>query len=126
MLEVLFYLVHFNPLASSFSKGAKDVLQYVHTCLILGYCHHISYKKNVYLGMSKEMEQILTLAKKLSRSEQMFAIQAIAALVQWEDEQMDIPENWQEEIRRRIQLLDQGNMSSRPWREVMQEIRNAS
>ena len=76
--------------------------------------------------MSKEVEQILTLAKGLDRSEQLFAIQAIAALMQMNEEQNSIPANWQEEIRRRILLLDQRQMKSRPWRDVIQEIRDAS
>ena len=75
--------------------------------------------------MSTPVQQILALAAELDREAQWELMRGLTALMQRQEaEGVPLPPNWQEELTRRIDALDAGEMPRHPWRKVLDDLKN--
>ncbi len=75
--------------------------------------------------MSTPVQHILALAAELDREAQWELMRGLTALMQQQEaEGAPLPPKWQEELTRRVDALDAGDMTRHPWRKVLDELRN--
>ncbi len=75
--------------------------------------------------MSSQVAHILELVTELDRGSQWQLIQHITLMMQVQEETDSLPlsEAWKKELASRLEGLDSGRMASRPWRDVISEMK---